>query len=126
MLGKSLQSLSAFGGTRSQNDKITEWLMLEVSTRDHLVQLFCLSRPSKSRLLRILPTWGLNTSKDERKSTTSLGDLLLCLITLLVKKFTVLFRWDVMCFSLCLLPLLSLGTTGNSLANSPLLHWSAI
>jgi len=40
-----------------------------------------------------------------------------CSVTLKVKKFFLVFRWNFLCFSLCPLPLvLSLGTTEKSLA----------
>ena len=48
-----------------------------------------------------------------------LGSLFQCSVTLRVKKFFLMFRWNFLCFSFCLLPLvLSLGTTGKSLAPS--------
>jgi len=53
----------------------------------------------------------------QRESTTPLGSLFQCSVTLRVKKFFLLFRWNFLCFSLCLLPLvLSQSTTEKSLA----------
>jgi len=55
----------------------------------------------------------------EGDSTTSLGSLFQCSVTLRGKKFFLMFRWNLLCFSLCPLPLvLSLGTTEKSLALS--------
>jgi len=55
----------------------------------------------------------------EGDSTTSLGSLFQSSVTLRVKKFFLMFRWNFLCFSLCPLPLvLSLGTTEKSLATS--------
>lgn len=72
------------------------------ASRYHLVQHPCSSRTA-SRLL--------NTSKDENPSplwaTYS--------VTLRVKKYFLMFRQHLLCFSMCPLPL-SLGITGKSLA----------
>jgi len=74
----------------------------------------------------------LNISR-EGDSTTSLGSLCQCSVTLRGKKFFLMFRQNFLCFSLCPLPLvLSLGTTEKSLApsswNPPLsldhLYWA--
>ena len=52
---------------------------------------------------------------------TSLGNLFQCSIALTVKKYFLMFRGNLLCFSLCPLPLvLSLGTTDKSLAPSSL------
>jgi len=61
---------------------------------------------------------GLNISR-EGDSTTSLGKVFQCSVTLRGKKFFLMFSWNFPCFSLCPLPLvLSLGTTDKSLAPS--------
>jgi len=50
-------------------------------------------------------------------TTTSLGDLCQCLVTLPVKKCFLMFTWKTLWFSLCPMPLvLSLGITEKSLA----------
>ena len=60
----------------------------------------------------------LNISR-EGDSTTSLGSLFQCSVTLRGKKFFLMFRQNFLFFSLCPLPLvLSLGTTEKSLAPS--------
>jgi len=60
---------------------------------------------------------GLEFISREGDSTASLGSLGLGSITLRVKKFSLMFRQNFLCFGLCLLPLvLSLGTTEMSLA----------
>ena len=60
----------------------------------------------------------LNISRDG-DSTTSLCNLCQCLVTLTVTKCFLMFRGNLLCFSLCPLPFyLSLGTTGKSLAPS--------
>ena len=58
----------------------------------------------------------LNISK-EGDSTTSFGNLLQCLVTLTVKKSFLTFRWNLLYFILCPLPLvLSLSTPEKSLS----------
>ena len=76
------------------------------------------SRVTQSRLHSTAARRGLNISR-EQDSTTSLGSLLQCSITLRGKKFFLIFSWSFLGFILCPLPLvLSLGTTGKSLALS--------
>jgi len=53
---------------------------------------------------RTLPRWVLNISR-EGESTTPLGNLCQCSVTLKVTRFFLVFRWNFSCFSLCLLPL---------------------
>jgi len=85
---------------------------------DHLVQLPCQSRVTYSRLHRTSSRQVLNSSR-EGDSTTSLESLFQCFVTLKVKMFFLMFRWNFLCFSLRPLPLvLSLGTTERSLAPS--------
>ena len=49
----------------------------------------------------------------------SLGNLLQCLITLIVKKCLLMFRWNFMCFNSCQVPpVLSVGAKENSQAPS--------
>ena len=84
----------------------------------HLVQPPCRSRVTYSRLHRTSYRQVFNISR-EGDSTTSLGSLFQCSVTLRGKKFFLMFRRNFLCFSLCPLPLvLSLGTTGKSLAPS--------
>ena len=90
---------------------------LEGTSVDHLVQPPCQSRITYSRLHRILSRQVLISR--EADSTTSLGNLFQCSVTLRGKKFLLVFRRNFLCFSLCPLPLaLSLGTTEKSLAPS--------
>ena len=70
----------------------------------HQVQPSCRSRVTYSRLHRTASRRVLNISR-EGDSTTSLGSLFQCSITLRVKKFFLTFSWSFLCFSLCLLPL---------------------
>ena len=83
-----------------------------------LVQPPWRNRVTQSRLHRTSSSWVLNISR-ERDSTTSLGSLFQCSVSLKVKKFFLMYRWNFSCFSLCPLPLvLSLSTTEKSLAPS--------
>jgi len=101
-----------------KNHRITECSGLEGTSVGHLVQPSCRSRTTYSRLHRTLSRWVLNISR-EGESTTSLGSLFQCSVTLRGKKFFLMFRQNFLCFSLCPLPLvLSLGTTEKSLAPS--------
>jgi len=78
----------------------------------------CRSRVTHSRLHRTLSSRGWNISR-EGDSTALLGSLGQGSVTLRGKKFFLMFRRNFLCFSLCPLPLvLSLGTTGKSLAPS--------
>lgn len=64
------------------------------------------------RTTKSSPTWLLSHS---------LEHLFQCLITLAVKKFSSLFKWNFLNFNLCPLPLaLALGTTEKSLTASSL------
>jgi len=98
--------------------RITEWSGLAGPSVGHPAQPSCRSRVTQSRLHRTLSRQVLNISREE-DSTTSLGSLFQGSVTLRGKKFFLLFSWSFLCFSLCPLPLvLSLGTTGKSLAPS--------
>ena len=71
-------------------------------------------------LPRTMSRWLLNISKDGG-STTSLSNLCQCLVTCTVKKCFPMFGGNLLCFSVCTLPLvLSLGTTEKGLALSSL------
>ena len=67
----------------------------------HPVQPLCRSRVTYSRLHRTLSRRVLNISR-EGDSTTPLGSLCQCSITLRGKKFFLMFRQNFLCFSLCL------------------------
>ena len=98
--------------TESQNHRMVG---LEGTSVGHLVQ-----PPCQSRLHRTLSRQVLNISREE--STTSLGNLFQCSITLRGKKFFLMFRGNFLCFSLCPLSLLLLlGTTEKSLAPSSII-----
>ena len=78
----------------------------------------CPSRVTQSRLHSTAARRGWNISR-EGDSTASLGSLGQGSVTLRGKKFFLKFRRNFLCLSLCPLPLvLSLGTTGKSLAPS--------
>ena len=101
-----------------QNHRITECQGLEGTSVGHPVQPSHRSRVTYSRLQRTLSRWVQNISR-EGDSTTSLGSLCQCSVTLKVKKFFLMFRQNFRCFSLCPLPLvLSQGTSEESLAPS--------
>ena len=74
----------------------------------HLVQPSSRSRVTYSRLHRNLSRQILNISR-EGDSTTSLGSLFQCSVTLRGKKFFLLFRRNFLCLSLCPLPLVLQG-----------------
>jgi len=69
-----------------QHHRIREWSGLEGTSVGHLVQPPRRSRVTYSRLHRTLSRWVLSISR-EGDSTTSLGSLFWCSITLRVKKF---------------------------------------
>jgi len=78
----------------------------------------CPSRVTQSRGHSTAARGGWNISR-EGDSTASLGSLGQGSVTLRGKKFFLGFSWSFLCLSLCPLPLvLSLGTTGKSLAPS--------
>ena len=76
----------------------------------HLVQPLCQSRLTYTRLhgTSSRQIWKISREGD---STTPLGSLFQCSVTLRVKKFFLMFSWNFLCFGLRPLPLvLSLGT----------------
>ena len=78
----------------------------------------CRSRVTQSRLHRTASRQVFNTSTGE--SPDPLGSLCRISINLRGKKFSLMFRWNFLCFSLCPLPLvLSLATTEKSLDIHP-------
>ena len=89
---------------QNQYHRIMEWKGSEGTSVGHLVQPSCRSRVTYSRLHGTSSRWGLNTSR-EADSTTSLGSLFQCSVTLRGKKFFLVFSWNFLCFSLCPLPL---------------------
>ena len=94
------------------------WLRLGGTSGGHRLQPPCSSRVTHSRLPRTMSRRLLSTSKDG-DSTTSLGSLCQCSATLTVTECFLMFRGNLLCVSLCPLPLvLSLGTAGKSLAPS--------
>ncbi|XP_068775232.1 uncharacterized protein [Struthio camelus] len=120
LLGSHTKIRRSFSGHSciTEIPEITEWPRMEGTSRDHLVQSPCSSRVIWSILPRIASRRVLNISS-QGDSTTSLGNLFPCSVTLTGKKFFLVFSWNCVCFSLCPLPLvLSLGTTEKSLAPS--------
>jgi len=77
---------------------------MEGTSVGHLVQPPCRSRVTYSRLHRTASRWVLNISR-EGDSTTSLGSLFQCSITLRGKKFFLMFRRNCLRLSWCPLPL---------------------
>ena len=73
--------------------RIIEQPMLEGTTKDHLIQPFVGKRASM-RLSSTLPNCILETSSG-RHSTMSLGRLFHWLITLIVKNFCLISRWNI-------------------------------
>lgn len=65
--------------------QFTEWLRLNRTSVDHLVHSGCLSTDSSNRLLRAASSHVLSKTKDG-DSTSSLCNLVHCLIILSVKK----------------------------------------
>lgn len=70
---------------------VTEWMPLEGTPRGHPVPRHCTSRATSRQLLSTMSRWLLNISK-VGKSTTSVGSLYLCLVTLIIKKCFLMFK----------------------------------
>ena len=104
--------------TESQNHKMVDfgWGLWRSSGPSP-----CWSSAICSQLPRTVSRWLLCISK-HGDFTTSLGNLHLCSFTLTLKMCLLMFRWNLLCFNWCPLPLLlPLGTTEKSLA-LPFLH----
>ena len=95
-------------GCSKPRHRITDCSGLEGTSVGHLAQPSCQSRVTYSRLHRTLSRRVLNISR-EGVSTTSLGSLFQCSVTLRGKKFFLMFRQNFLCFSLCPLPLANLA-----------------
>ena len=111
MLLPSLASL----GDRGLSGRVLSQNQRTVEVRRDLWRSPCptpsSSRDTYSRLPRSVFRRLLNISKDG-DSATSLGNLCQCSVALIVKKCFLMFRWSLLCFSLCPLPLAqSLGMT---------------
>lgn len=95
-----------------------ELFRLENTSWDQLGQALSSGRVSNIRLPRPTSCWVLNVSKDA-DSTISLGNLFQYWITLRVKQWLSVFRWNFLVFNLCpSLLLLSASTAEKSLAHS--------
>jgi len=92
---------------------------LEVTFKDHIVQLRCVGDIfHKTRLLKAQSNLTLNTA-NHGASTNSLGNLFQCLTILTVKKFFLMSNLDLLSFSLKLLPfVLPLQTLVKSISPS--------
>jgi len=79
------------------DDRIPAWWGLEGTCGDSPVQPLCQSRVTQSRLHKTLSRRVLNISR-EGDSTTSLGSLGQCSVTLRGKKFFLTFSWNFLGF----------------------------
>lgn len=108
-LTPSLRSVYIFKCTYfdiSQNHRIVG---VEGTSGNHPVQLAIIAVPY-NRLHRKASRWVFNISRED--STISLGTMCQCSVPLTIQNFFLVFRWNLLCSSLWLLPLaLSLGST---------------
>ena len=88
-------------------------LMLARTSVDHEDQSHSHSRISQSQLPKTMPKYFLISARMRmRDSTTSLGNLYQCSVTLVIKNCFLMFRWSLLCFCSCPSPqVLSLDTT---------------
>ena len=113
---------------RSQNHRIfSSWralLKVILSNSSAMIRDIC----SLIRLLRVLSSLTLNISKDGT-STTTLGNMFQCLITLIAKNFFLISSLNLPSFSLKPLPLVLSETLLRSLYSSflqtPFRYWKA-
>jgi len=108
---------------RMGHHRITAWLMLEETTGSMWPNP-CSSRDTQSRVPGAVSRWLLEISKEE--TPQHLGSLCHCSVTHTAEKCFLVFRENILCCSLCPLPLvLALGTTDKELASvlfAPSLH----
>lgn len=100
----------------AESHRMTDRLRLEGTSESHLVQPPQLKQDHLKQAAQDHVQMNISNTGD---SATCLGNLCQCLVSLTIKKCFLTFAWNVLCFSLCLLPLvLSLGTTEKSLTPS--------
>lgn len=94
----------------TQNQRTTEWVSLGGTTAGHLVWPPCSNRVIPEHTAQGGSQHLLNIPS-ERDSTASLGDLFQCVVTHIVKQFSLRFSWKFLCIGICMFFLiLLLGT----------------